>query len=252
MQTLSATKNKYGGMSLDPHGLPQSGDEFAERLSISMQFWKSEGVKVVWLPLISERSHLIPVANRLGFEYHHCTGCDLLMVRRLEADAVIPSFATHTIGVGAVVLSDNSEILTIVEQRDMANKPDNYKFPGGMLEPGEHLAQGVVREVIEETAIKTEFDGLVSFRHHHGGQFGTSNIYAVCLLKPLSHDISIDRMEIGKALWMPVEDFLKNAGVGPYNKHVLEIALNPSRLQSKKIDGYMNSKDDYEIFSPRV
>lgn len=250
MNLLAATKNKYEGIYIHSDELPDTIDAFSEGLLVSIKRWKSEGIKVVWLVISSKHTHLIQIAMDYGFEYHHCTASELMMVQRLVANAVLPSFATHTIGVGAVVFSERKEILTIVERRDLISRPSHFKFPGGMLERGEHIADGVVREVYEETGIKTKFEGLISFRHHHGGQFSTSNIYAVCSLKPLSYEIVIDEIEVGKALWMPVDEYLENSGVGLYNKHVVEIALTSGGLNSVKIDRYMNSAAEYEIYSP--
>jgi len=251
MKLLAATRNRYNGMAIHSDDLPDAMDVFNERLLCSIAQWKSEGVHAVWLFLSSMQTHLIQTAMNCGFVYHHCTAAEVMMVQRLVPNAEIPSFATHTMGVGAVIFSERKEILTIVERGDCISRPNHFKFPGGMLERGEHIADGVVREVFEETGIKAEFEGLISFRHHHGGQFGSSNIYAVCQLKPLTFDIVIDEVEIGKALWMPVNEFIENSGVGLYNKHIVEMALTSGGLKSVQIDGYMNSPDEYEIYSPR-
>ncbi|MEN8143766.1 MAG: NUDIX domain-containing protein [Gemmatimonadota bacterium] len=250
MSPLAATKNKYDGIYIHPDELPSDPNQFVEDLLASLELWRNDGIAAVWLSLPAPHSHLSSAALRCGFEYHHCAASELMLVQRLVPDSPLPSFATHTIGAGGLVLSGNKEILTVVERQDLVARPDHLKLPGGMLEPGEHVANGVVREVLEETGIQTEFESIVGFRHHHGGQFGTSNIYFVCTLRPLSFDITIDEAEIGRALWMPVDEYLANDGVGLLNKHVVRETLRSSGLTSMKLEGYRSSSHEYEVYSP--
>jgi 8-oxo-dGTP diphosphatase len=249
---LATVRNKYDGVVVAPNSFPESSEVFERLLMESISEWKNQNIKVVWLEIPAQRCELIQVALSNGFEFHHCSSSKLMLTKRLITNAHIPSFSTHTIGVGAVVLSDRGEILAVLERLDLVARPDYYKLPGGMLERGEHMSDGVVREVYEETGIESEFQGLLSFRHHHQGQFGSSNIYAVCLLKPLTFDISIDEVEIGKAMWISVDEYLSSEGVGLYNKRVVSAAVSSKPLTSVKIDGYMNGPDDYEIYLPEI
>lgn len=58
-------------------------------------------------------------------------------------------------GVTAVVLDDDGRVL-------LCQRADNRRWTliTGILEPGEHPAQGVVREVLEETAVVAEVEHL--------------------------------------------------------------------------------------------
>ncbi|WP_346838105.1 NUDIX domain-containing protein [Microbulbifer sp. SAOS-129_SWC] len=250
MEILAATRNRYDGVELDRDALPAMGAEFGRRLEVSLAQWQADGIRVVWLPIPAQKSHLIPLALARGFEFHHCRQREVTMTRRLVPDAPLPFFATHTIGVGGLVISDAGEILTIVERLELQRRPRHFKFPGGMLDPGEHIAAGAVREVLEETGVETAFEGLVSFRHNHSGQFGTSNIYAVCKLRPLTREITIDPEEIGLAQWMPLEAFMREPGVGKYSQHIVSRALQGNFLQPQQVAGYQAVGGDYEIYSP--
>ena len=249
MPILNANKNIYDGIEISPNHLPSDAQTFEISLGESVSLWQTQYIKVIWLQIPQDLSHLIPVAVKRGFNFHHSNEFGLMLTLRLVEGAEIPHFATHSIGAGGVVINEKGEVLTIVERLSMETKPNNYKFPGGMLEKGELISQGVVREVFEETGVKTEFHSLISFRHHHAGQFGTSNIYALALLTPLSEKIIIDEEEIGKALWMPVDDYLAMDGVGEFNKQVLQSVLATKLIPSVKIESYMQgNKDAYEIF----
>ncbi len=250
MKTLTCTVDKYNGIHVDGEALPADPKVFLQALLESQQHWQQQAHKLIWLSLGPDFSHLISMALAQGFSYHHCDDDHVTMIKRLQANAFVPGFATHTIGAGAVVLSDDGHILAVVEKSHFNSKPNYFKLPGGMLERGEHIADGAVREVFEETGIKTQFEGVVCFRHHHIGEFGTSNIYAVCKLKPLSFNITMDSEELCKAQWMPVSDYLSSPDISAHNKHVVAAALGEQYLTSINISGYMSNDEEYEIYSP--
>lgn len=249
MGCLQSLNNRYGGTYVSPESLPQTSAQFSAELTESIKYWSKHGIKVVWLKLPSNRAELYSIAYRAGFVNHHCDTDWLMMTLRLQKNALVPPFANHTIGVGGLVINEKNELLTIREKDHVNRYPDNWKFPGGMLDPLEHFEQGVMREVEEETNIKTQFESFVGFRHHHQGQFSTSNIYAVCRLKPLTFDIKIQQSEIADARWFPIDEYLGDKKISAYNKSILVNALKHPGLKSIKLKDYMNSEDDYEIFA---
>ena len=171
-----------------------------------------------------------------------------MLTLRLEAGATIPPFAKYMIGVGGLVINQHNELLTIREKAHIKTHPYNWKFPGGMLDPFEHIEQGVIREVLEETNVVTQFESFIGFRHHHQGQFTTSNIYAVCRLKPLTSEITIQESAIADARWFPIDEYLADQKIGKYNQQILRSALQYPGLKSVNLPGYMSSEDDYEVF----
>lgn len=71
---------------------------------------------------------------------------------------------------------------------------------------GEEIADTAKREVFEETGIRTEFVGVVSFRHQLGYRYGCGDFYFICLMRPISEDQQIQRceQEIAACKWVDV------------------------------------------------
>lgn len=68
----------------------------------------------------------------------------------------MPSYASHYIGVGGLVLSkDKKKLLMIQEVKPIIE--GLWKLPGGLVETGESLQEACIREVWEETGVKTSF-----------------------------------------------------------------------------------------------
>jgi 8-oxo-dGTP pyrophosphatase MutT (NUDIX family) len=253
MNVLKSTINPFDGVVADRKSLPTDSREFQTILSRSLDIWAEQGCRVVWLEIPIGRSHLIPVAVNTGFAFHH-SGTDYLMLTyQLVAGSFIPPFATHYIGAGGVVLNDNQELLVVWEKIHRISRRHYYKLPGGMLQPGEHLIDGVKREIYEETGIRTQFESLSCFRHLHGYRFGKSDIYFICRLSPLNHDIHRSEEEIEESLWMPVKSFLAHEHVGIFNKRVVQAAIEGKGvLVPTWIEGYQVDPATSEVFMPSV
>ena len=62
---------------------------------------------------------------------------------------------THIVSAGAVVLNEQGEVLLVKDDRK-----GSWTFPGGIIEEGEGVLDGVKREVLEETGITVEVGEL--------------------------------------------------------------------------------------------
>ena len=249
-EILSARSNVFQGVEIDPDGLPQDPEVFERVLSASLEAWRVEGHQVVWLEIPVDRASLIPIAVAGGFRFHHCQESSVTLTLRLRAGAFVPLYATHCIGAGGLVLNEARELLVVLERAHCHRRPRYYKLPGGALKPGERLVDGVIREVWEETGIRTDFLGLVGFRHWHGYRFGKSDIYFICRLRPLTFEIRIQESEIDACQWMPLEDFLAAEIVGAFNKHMVAAALRGGGLVPTWFEDYAVSPATHEIFVP--
>jgi ADP-ribose pyrophosphatase YjhB (NUDIX family) len=86
-----------------------------------------------------------------------------------------------------------------------------WKVPTGLVDAKEDLHTAACREVKEETGIETEFVGLLCFRHAHNFQFGKSDLFFVCLLKPLSTEITKQESEIAACEWIDFDKYMNQS-----------------------------------------
>ena len=248
MDPLVAEENRFGGIVAAPESLPAEPQEFRERLAVSVRTWKELGCRVAWLEIPIGKSALIPVATAAGFGFHHTAESYLMMTCRLEQDAFVPPFATHYIGAGGVVINAHRELLVVCERHRRSDRP-YFKLPGGAIHPGEHIAAGVMREIFEETGVRTEFDALVCFRHWHGYRYDKSDIYFICRLHPLTEEISKQDEEIEECRWMPISKYLESDYVGTFNRQIVKAAMDSHGIVQTFVEGY-SEPDRHEIFMP--
>jgi 8-oxo-dGTP pyrophosphatase MutT (NUDIX family) len=247
---LPFSPDQFGGIIVDAEQLPADVEAFAAALRQSMAVWKADGFKLVWLDLPLEHAALVPVAAEAGFFFHHSNEHDVMMICRLVEDAFIPTHATHYIGVGGVILNERQELLVVCERHRRTSQP-YYKLPGGALQPGEHLVEAVLREVLEETGVHATFDALVCFRHWHGYRYGKSDIYFVCRLSALSEEVTMQAEEIEECFWMPLPDYFASDLVSVFNKRIVKAALASPGVKPEWIDGYADPAR-YEFFMPHA
>ncbi len=249
MAILAAAVNQFRGVVVDPEWLPEDAGEFGARLEESLAAWREQGLLAVWLEVPLARTAVVPRAAAAGFRFHHSGEEYVMMALRLVENAFIPPYATHYIGAGGVVLNRQRELLVVCERHRNPGQPPFYKLPGGALHPGEHLENAVIREVLEETGVRTRFDALVCFRHWHGYRYGKSDIYFVCRLHPLSEDITMQEEEIEDCRWLPVDDFLGSEEVSVFNKSIVTAALDSGGVTPTVIPGFEDGTR--EFFMPK-
>ena len=233
MTCFDAQRNPFGGCVVDASALPQDPEEFKARLEYSIAQWKAEGLLVAWLALQRAEAQLIPVCINAGFVFHHAEGETLQMTLALVPGSFVPPYSTHYIGAGGVVIDKDNRLLVVSEKyrqmpgRSQITSTRRLKLPGGALQEGEHIAAAVIREVKEETGIDAKFEFIACFRHWHNYRYGKSDIYFVCRLTPLSTEITMDTVEIAECLWLPVNEFLDDPEVHPFNKMIVRAATGP-------------------------
>ncbi|CAK9321584.1 unnamed protein product [Citrullus colocynthis] len=209
---LDAVDDQYDGIVIDPNGLPSNPIVFSSNLRFSLSHWKKKGKKGVWLKLLVEQSELIPIALKAGFQYHHAEPDYLMLTYWIpDGPCMLPANASHHVGVGGFVINDRNEVLVVQEKYCSPTFANFWKIPTGFVVEKEEIYTGVTREVKEETGIETEFVEVIAFRHAHNIAFEKSDLFFVCMLRPLSTQIIVDDLEIQAAKWMPLAEFVEQS-----------------------------------------
>ncbi|XP_037493853.1 nudix hydrolase 2-like [Jatropha curcas] len=220
---LDAVDDLYDGVVVEMKQ-HMDADIFVPLLRASLSQWKQQGKRGVWIKLSIQLANLIYPVVQEGFRYHHAESDYLMLVRWLPNTAdTLPVNATHRVGIGAFVVND--KVLVVQEKGGAFKGTGLWKLPIGVVNEGEDICKAAVREVKEETGIDAEFVEILAFRQSHQSFFSKSDLFFVCLLRPISFAIQKQDSEVAAAQWMPIKDYVDQ----PYNqehqlfKYVAEI-----------------------------
>ncbi|KAM8720955.1 hypothetical protein ACLKA7_006920 [Drosophila subpalustris] len=200
--------------------------EFREKLQKSLDFWTSQKKRAIWFRVYKDQADWVPILAESGFDFHHARTGVVIMYRWLPKDETpnLPHYAHTLLGVGGLVINDQNEILVVSDRNALIN--NIWKLPGGYVEPNENLIDAAVREVEEETGVRTTFTSMVCLRHSHSGNFGCSDIYIVMGLKPQNLDLTRCNREIERVRWMPLDEYFVHPQVLEGNRHVARTYLD--------------------------
>lgn len=236
--------NKFNGIIINSDQLPEDTDVFLQQLSALLSHAKLQKKAVIWLTLPIDLAHFIAVATTQGFIFHNCLPTEVTLIFKSKPEDYVPFVPTHSLGAGGLVQNSKGEIL-VIRERDATT----YKLPGGHIELGEKIEDAVIREVLEETGIHTQFSAVLGMASTHPYRFGKSNIYIVCKLDPLSTEINIqDTHEIGDAKWVSPPLFLADRKNSVFNKYLVKSLLNSTGLGKSTLDLSQFSKLKHEVF----
>uniref|UniRef100_A0A0C9S7Z6 TSA: Wollemia nobilis Ref_Wollemi_Transcript_12540_1464 transcribed RNA sequence n=1 Tax=Wollemia nobilis TaxID=56998 RepID=A0A0C9S7Z6_9CONI len=207
---LDACEDKYDGVTVELGNVPLDVDGFVSSLTVSLSKWAQQGKKGVWIKVPKNHANLVPAVIDEGFWYHHAERDYVMLVYWIpKSPCTLPANASHQVGVGGFVMNDNRELLVVQEKDGPYRGSGIWKWPTGLLHQGEDIFEGAIREVKEETGIDTEFVEVGGIRHSHDAPFEKSDIFFMCILRPLSFDIKMQESEIAAARWMPIEEFAR-------------------------------------------
>ncbi|CAI0383371.1 unnamed protein product [Linum tenue] len=215
IKLLNATEDWFGGVTVVMSEHMEIAD-FVPRLRHSISKWKEQGKRGLWMELPINQSHLVDSVVKEGFRFHHAESDYVMLVRWLPEDEpdTLPTNASHRVGIGAFVLNGNNEVLVVMEKNGGFKGTEYWKMPTGVVDEGEDIYAAAVREVKEETGIDAEFVEILAFRQSHKSFFSKSDLFFVCMMRPLSSNITAQESEIAASKWMPIKEYVEQ----PYNK----------------------------------
>ena len=256
----------YKGVTVAVKDVEDTGtaEYFSEKLKASLSAWRDSGRKGVWLPIPATHPEFIPVAQSLGFTYHHAEADYLMMCAWLgDGESTLPANASHSIGVGIVCINERGEIVMVQEATGpAANRAGGFwKVPTGLVNAGEELGDGCVREMKEETGIDVEYVATVGFRELPRAMHGKGNLFFMCLCKLVGEsEIVMQASELAAARWMPIDDVMAlpyYQGVGAYSELMrasMAAALSKaSGLERKRLPvSHDPKRGEHTIYVPRA
>ena len=237
-------------------------DTFKERLQVTIKACTKLQKSSLWISIPMSHASLIESMNDIpGLEFHNASGklanLSIWLLRNIENK--IPEYATHQVGVGAMVVNSKNEILCV---RELKKNYRPWKIPGGLAELGENLDVAAIREVKEETGIDCTFKSVLTFRHTHGMQFNRSDFYFVCRLEPIEgRDEETDRViipepvaqegEIAAAKWVPFDEYrtmVNGDNPHPMMQKVLELYDSENDIKQSVIHSIVPGRKPSPIY----
>jgi len=234
---FNGIRDRYKGVTVSTAAEQFEITKFPIKLQKSLEYWQARSCRSIWFKVDVGNSDVVPILAKNGFDFHHAKEGFVTMVKWLPIDesSNIPVYAHTMVGVGGLVINSKNQVLTITEKQAII--AGSWKLPGGYVEPGEDLVEAVIREVQEETGIKTKFLSLVSIRHAHRFNYGCSDLYFVMALTPTEDDVELVNCprEIADSKWMDFDEYLTHPNVHETNRSFLRTYLH-YRTTGIKID----------------
>lgn len=150
----------------------------------------------------------------------------------------------YNVGVGGAVVHEGRLLLV---RRASRRGRGNWQVPGGFIEPDETIEQAVIREVLEESGVKTEVKGVLGLRNRCDPDVNNS-LYVVMLLHPLDFNLQPDNHEVDRAGFFTLDEIRGLGQVPSINLEIAERALsaNPRILDPRPV--LHNSGATYTLF----
>jgi hypothetical protein len=116
----SLQHDTYSGIALHVqhlHGeLSQNPIVFSQVLEASLNVWRVENKRGIWIHIPKSHAHLIQPSLEAGFDFHFCEADKLVLKQWLpNSSSRLPLGPTHQVGVGALVLEDGK--MLVVRER---------------------------------------------------------------------------------------------------------------------------------------
>lgn len=241
-------------------------ETFHGRLIATIDACQQLGKSSIWLEVPMNRCSLIEHGHlqQLGFQFHHALEHVVVLNKWLHTDveSKVPNYATHNVGVGALVVNSRNEILLVREKRRNHMK---WKTPTGLSDLGEELGAAAVREVLEETGIYTTFHSVLGFRQTHGLAHGISDLFFVCRLDPVEDTDEQGKLvipqpipeasEIETTEWVPLSEYRElisdKENGHPMMRHVLERYDDAKYMEKSVVRSVVPGRKPNAIYLPK-
>jgi ADP-ribose pyrophosphatase YjhB (NUDIX family) len=126
----------------------------------------------------------------------------------------------YSLGAGGVVLA-NEKVLLV--RLGYGVHRDQWAIPGGYVELGETADVTVQREVLEETGVSAEVEGLIAARSRFSPD--ENSAYLVFLLRATTADAHADGVEVSGARFFTLDELRALPNITPLSRILATRAL---------------------------
>ena len=198
-------RDAYGGITVV---IVRETDDFEAALTASLDRWRRDGVRGVWLEVPAALVKYLPAILDRGFTLRGGDATHVLCCAWLPGgESPLPPGPTHQVGVGAVVTDRAGRLLLVQEAVGPAQ--GRWKLPTGALQRGERrVGRRRAREVREETGLEVRPAEVLAVRHSHGFHRGVSDVFFCVRCEVIDEGAVLTPQagEIARVEWRPVSD----------------------------------------------
>jgi 8-oxo-dGTP pyrophosphatase MutT (NUDIX family) len=109
----------------------------------------------------------------------------------------------------SLVVNNRGEILILRRSESDTRRPLQWDLPGGQLEPGENLIDGVKREVLEETGLAVgDIHVVYSKTEHRTWKEGEASVVFLLYAAHAQSDVVTISHEHDQFAWKTIQDAL--------------------------------------------
>ncbi len=147
------------------------------------------------------------------------------------------------LGICAFII-DAAGRLLVVKKRYGGLK-GQWSLPAGFVEPGETVDEAVKREVMEETGIACEVNGLIGVRTGVIRNDISDNML-IFTCKPLMEKIKVQKEELFDVQWLSVKALLKDKDTSLLIRQLIE--LNDTEVKAEMNDLHPGDQFGYTSY----
>ena len=149
------------------------------------------------------------------------------------------------LAVSGIVISDTGEWLVV--NKRYGGLKGVWSLPAGFVKEEETVDEAVVREVLEETGITTQVEGIVGVRS--GVLKGEiSDNMLLFLLKPLNMEVCTQLEELYEAKFIHPKDLLNEGKCSVLLQEVLSYPLKPLQVRQEINPGDHFGYHSFKLF----
>ena len=184
---------------------------------------------------------------------YECAHANINIMEKTKKNS--PKSRIMTLTIKAVVFNQDNEILLLKRDSNSKFSAGKYDLPGGHIEENESLKDSVLREIKEETGLKTVFGEIIDvvefpensqmFKDEKRG------IRAICYSDSKEVELSVEHEEY---LWLPTKKALEKLSTkdGFENEKRETIIKAQKYLEMKSsLEGWKRCMADFENYKKR-